>query len=215
MKFIQTIFIVFLCAILPTNAQADGDYNIRVLSHFGKNVKNNFGVSGWLIQPNVVEDPNKHIFIIGPSWDDGKAWVEVMGGGLFNRTTDEDNNLVTKLVPVFSTRFQMTPKFWMEKIKVPLNVWGNFQLINVGDNDNMITYAFLMTNYLIKPFGLVGVETENYFNRGPADGKDNFLAVGPQVVIPYKGLNVIMAYQFHLHENEDDQVWVRTMFNFK
>ena len=103
----------------------------------------------------------------------------------------------------------------MKKTKIPLNLWGNFQLINVGDSENMITYGFLMADYLIKPFGLVGIETENYFNRGPEGAKDNFLAVGPQVVVPYKGLNVIMAYQFHLHENEDDQIWVRTMFNFK
>ena len=42
----------------------------------------------------------------------------------------------------------------------------------------------------------------------------NDIAVGPQIVFPFDGLNVIMSYQLHLDEDTENQMWIRAMYNF-
>ena len=126
----------------------------------------------------------------------------------------EDPAFVTTKV-IQSTRFQMTPKLF----DAPINVWGNLQFIDVT-GDNMIPYLFLNVDYVLADkVALVGIETENYFNK-PApteddpEAKANDIGIGPQIILPFKGVNIIMAYQFHTGENALDQVWVRAMYNF-
>jgi hypothetical protein len=136
-----------------------------------------------------------------------------MLGGVINKGMEDPAFVTTKIVQ--STRFQMTPKFF----DAPINVWGDLEFIDVT-GENMIPYLFLQVNYVLDDkVALIGIETENLFNK-PAptaedpEAKANDIGIGPQLILPFDGLNVIMAYQFHTAENALDQVWVRLMYNF-
>jgi hypothetical protein len=197
-----SLFLLSLFLLSKPTLAADTTYNIRLLSHFNKKVGDkDIGIAGWVITPNAVANSNAKLAIVGPSiYRDGYS-IEMMFGGLFADTTT--------FVPVMSNRFHFSPKFW----KAPYNLWGNLQFVNIADFDNMVSYAFVMADYKVKDIALVGIETENYFNAG-ADEKFNDTSIGPQVVIPYNGVNLIAAYQIHFHENVGDQVWIRAMYHF-
>ena len=198
----KIIVTALMFSFFSSTALAETSYNIRLLSHFNKKIADkDIGIAGWVITPNAVANANAKLAIVGPSLYRNGASFEMMFGGLFADTAT--------FVPVMSNRFHLSPKYW----KGPYNIWGNIQFINFTDFDNMVSYAFVMADYKVSDIALVGIETENYFNTG-ADDKFNDTSIGPQVVIPYNGVNLIMSYQLHLHENVGDQVWVRAMYHF-
>jgi len=187
---------------------------VRLLTHFHKKVTDGgVGVGGWLIMPDVVKAGTTPLFLVGPRYSGKGYWAEFLVGGLVNKGEEDPAFVTTKVIQ--STRFQMTPKLF----DAPINVWGNLQFIDVT-GDNTIPYLFLMADYVLDDkVALIGIETENYFNK-PApteddpDAKANDIGIGPQLILPFKGVNIIMAYQFHTGENALDQVWVRAMYNF-
>jgi hypothetical protein len=186
---------------------------VRLLSHFHKKVDGSLGVGGWLVMPDIVKAGTTPLFLVGPRYSGKGYWAEFMLGGVINKGVEDPAFVTTKVVQ--STRFQMTPKFF----DAPINVWGDLEFIDVT-GDNMMPYLFLQVNYVLdNKVALIGIETENLFNK-PAptaedpEAKANDIGIGPQLVLPFDGLNVIMAYQFHTAENALDQVWIRLMYNF-
>lgn len=198
--------------------------HVRLLTHFHKSMSDSgWGVGGWLIMPDIVKMGTTPLFLVGPRYQGKGYWVEIMAGGLVAPDPDPVNAGYTKAKKVQSTRFQLTPKL----IGSPINVFGNLQFIDIGgehlatEQSTMLTYTFLMADYVLPgKKALIGIETENYFGKlgSEMDGDEfetwNDIAVGPQIVLPFNNLNVIMSYQVHLDEDTEDQVWVRAMHNF-
>ena len=198
--------------------------HVRLLTHFHKSMSDSgWGVGGWLIMPDIVKMGTTPLFLVGPRYQGKGYWVEIMAGGLIAPDPDPVNAGYTKAKKVQSTRFQLTPKL----IGSPINVFGNLQFIDIGgehlatEQSTMLTYTFLMADYVLPgKKALIGVETENYFGKlgSEMDGDEfetwNDIAVGPQIVLPFNNLNVIMSYQVHLDEDTEDQVWIRAMHNF-
>ena len=198
--------------------------SVRLLTHFHKKISDSgWGVGGWIIMPDITKMGTIPLFLVGPRYQAKGAWVEVMAGGLVTPDADPANAGFTKTKTVQSTRLQMTPKYFDS----PINVFGNLQFIDIGgshpvtEQSTMVTYTFLMADYVLGDgAALVGIETENYFGKigSEMDGDElatfNDIAVGPQVVLPFHDLNVIMSYQLHFDENTENQVWVRAMYNF-
>lgn len=186
---------------------------VRLLSHFHKKVDGNLGVGGWLVMPDIVKAGTTPLFLVGPRYSGKGYWAEFMLGGVINKGVEDPAFVTTKVVQ--STRFQLTPKLF----DAPINVWGDLEFIDVT-GENMMPYLFLQVNYVLDDkVALIGVETESLFNK-PAptaedpEAKANDIGIGPQLILPFDGLNVIMAYQFHTAENALDQVWFRLMYNF-
>lgn len=198
--------------------------HVRLLTHFHKKMSDSgWGVGGWIIMPDIVKMGTTPLFLVGPRYQKNGAWVEVMAGGLVAPDLDPANAGYTKTKTVQSTRFQLSPKFFDK----PFNVFGNLQFIDIGgehlatEQSTMLTYTFLMADYVLADGdALIGIETENYFGKigTEMDGEEfatfNDIAVGPQVVFPFKDLNIIMSYQLHLDENTENQMWVRAMYNY-
>jgi len=212
-SMLRQIFICFLLSILPTVAQAEATYHVRLLTHFGKKINDSgLGVGGWLIIPDVTVNPAMPIFLVGPRYQGDGYWVEVMAGPKINKAVLAADPDADPIAWVQSTRFQITPK----ALKKPINVFGNVQFIDVLNSGNVVPYLFCATGYVLpKKAAVIGLETENYLQIPPgADEQFNDLSLGPHVALPFKGVNIIMSYQFHFHENVEDQVWVRAMYNF-
>jgi hypothetical protein len=201
--------------------------HVKLLTHFHKKMSDSgWGVGGWIIMPDIVKMGTTPIFLVGPRYQKNGAWVEVMAGGLVAPDADEANANAgyTKTKTIQSTRFQLSPKFFDK----PFNVFGNLQFIDIGgehlatEQSTMLTYTFLMADYVLADGdALIGIETENYFgkiNAEEMDGEEfatfNDIAIGPQVVFPFKDLNIIMSYQKHFDENTENQMWVRAMYNY-
>ena len=205
MQHYFSLLFSFIILSLSLEARAENTYGVRLLNHTNKTVsESGVGIATWLIVPNVVANPNQQLFLAGPSYTGKGYWVEVMFGPRIDA--------VDSVAWVNSNRFQLTPKFWGK----PINVWGNLQFLDITNPDTMIPYTFLMVDYVLpEKKALIGIESENFYGLPPG-GEETFndISVGPQVVLPYKGLNVIMAYQFHTHENVSDQFWVRAMHHF-
>jgi len=203
-RILAFLFSLSLLAFSP-EAKADPIYGVRLLTHVHKPLtEQGLGIGGWLILPNLPATAQQPIALIGPRYDGDGWWLEVMAGARVDPNPAGGPSISAALVS--SNRFQLTPKFFGK----PVNVWGNLQFIDLtGD---LIPYLFLMGDYVL-PEGkaLIGVETENYFNL-PSGIND--IAVGPQVVLPFGGVNIITAFQFHLDENVPNQVWVRAMYDF-
>ena len=193
---------------------------VRLLTHFHKKFANSdFGIGGWLIMPDLVRSGATPLFLIGPRYNGEGWWAEVMIGGLTKMDPNPVNAGYSDTDFVQSTRFQFTKKALGG---APLNIFGNLQFIDVGEKDDitdegrMKTYTFLMVDYVLpNKVALIGVETENYFGLVDAEGeKYADIGFGPQVVLPFKDLNVIMSYQLHSHENHENMMWFRAMYNF-
>jgi hypothetical protein len=198
--------------------------HVRLLTHFHKKMSDSgWGVGGWIIMPDIANLGTTPIFLVGPRYQAKGAWVEVMAGGLVVPDADPANAGFTKTKMIQSTRFQMSPKYFDS----PINVFGNLQFIDIGgshpatEQSTMLTYTFVMADYVLGDgAALVGIETENYFGKIGAemDGDElatfNDIAVGPQLVLPFNDLNVIMSYQMHFNENTENQMWIRAMYNF-
>lgn len=207
----------------PAEPDPSTQAHVKLLTHFSKTMSDSgWGVGGWIILPDIVKTGTTPLFIVGPRYKGKGYWVEVMGGGLIAPDADPVNAGYTKMKMIQSTRFQFTPKFFGS----PINVFGNLQFIDVGgehlatEQSTMTTYTFLMADYVMPGLFNVGVETENYFGKlgSEMDGDEfetvNDIAVGPQIVFPFDGLNVIMSYQLHLDEDTENQMWIRAMYNF-
>ena len=207
------IALLSLGLFAPSQAQAaDESYGVRLLTHFNKPLtESGFGVGGWLIVPNMVANASQPLFIIGPSYKGKGWWAEFMVGYRIDKDADTG---ATSPAFIQSNRFQLTPKFFKKRIGHPINVWGNLQFIEA--KNWIFPYLFLMVDYAVGGKVLVGVETENYFKPDALPDKlgETDISVGPQIVFPFGGLNIITAYQFHIHENQSNQVWVRAMYNF-
>ena len=198
--------------------------HVRLLTHFHKKMSDSgWGVGGWIIMPDIVKMGTTPLFLVGPRYQAKGAWVEIMAGGLVAPDPDPANAGFTKTKTVQSTRFQMSPKYF----DGPINIFGNLQFIDIGgkhlatEQSTMLTYTFLMADYVLgEGAALVGIETENYFGKigtemdGDKLATFNDIAIGPQLVLPFHDLNVIMSYQLHFDENTENQVWVRAMYNF-
>jgi hypothetical protein len=208
----------------PAEPDPGNQVHVRLLTHFSKTMSDSgWGVGGWLIMPDIVKMGTTPLFLVGPRYKGDGYWVEIMAGGLVAPDPDPVNAGYTKTKTVQSTRFQLTPKL----IGSPINVFGNLQFIDVGgehlvtEQSTMTTYTFLMVDYVLPgKKALIGLETENYFGKlGSEMDGDEFetwddIAIGPQVVLPFQNLNIIMSYQKHLDEDTNDQIWIRAMHNF-
>ena len=198
---------------------------VRLLTHFSKTMTDDgWGVGGWIIMPDVVKMGATPLWLIGPRYKGDGWWLETMLGGLsIAADPDPKNAGFSKTMMVQSNRFQITPK----ALGAPVNVFGNLQFIDVGgehfatEEDTMKVYTFLMVGYAFpEKNAIIGVETENYFNTFTTVGdngkldKFNDVAFGPNIVLPFNGLNIIMSYQLHTHEDVENQMWIRAMYNF-
>jgi len=198
----------------PSQAQAaDEAFGVRLLTHFNKPLTDSgLGVGGWLIVPNMVANAGQPLFIIGPSYKGEDWWAEFMIGYRIDKDAETG---ATSAALIQSNRFQLTPKFFKKRIGHPINLWGNLQFIEA--KNWIFPYLFLMADYAVGGGKvLVGVETENYFKPDslPDTLGETDISVGPQIVFPFGGLNIITAYQVHVAEGKNNQVWVRAMYNF-
>ena len=203
------------CILLffPSISQADPTYSVRLLTHFGKKFNDSgLGIGGWLIIPDVTTNPSMPLFLIGPRYQGDGYWVEAMAGPKINKSILAADANADPIAWVQSTRFQLTPGLF----KKPINVFGNLQFIDITNSGNTVPYFFLASGYVLPgQAAVIGLESENYFRLPPGgDEQFNDISVGPHIALPFKGVNIIMAYQFHIHENVEDQVWVRAMYNF-
>jgi len=209
---LRNLFAVALAMFLSVSPEAraeDPVYGVRLLTHYKKSLtKSGLGVGGWLILPNIAANANNPLFLVGPSYSGKGYWAEAMVG--YRVDPSEEGIPGGDIAMVNSNRFQLTPKFFGK----PVNVWGNLQFIGLN-KDDVIPYLFLMVDYVLPDKrALIGLETENYFNLPGAEGTIDDTAFGPQLVLPFDGLNMIMAYQLHTHDAIPNQVWVRAMYNF-
>ena len=238
---LKKLFALTTAALLSTHAtdayanhepDPEVQANVRLLTHFHKKMGDkNWGVGGWLIMPNIVPaGPAPQLtplFLVGPRYYGDGFWVEVMAGGLIAPDPDANNYEgvnFNRTVPVQSTRFQVTPKAFGK----PINMFGTLQFVDVGgehpvtEQNSTVTYQFLMVDYVLPgKKALIGIETENYFGTIGSELNDdgefetfNDIGIGPQVVFPFENLNILLSYQKHLHDDVDDQIWIRAMHNF-
>ena len=116
-----------------------------------------------------------------------------------------------------SGRFELMPEF----IGAPLRFWGNLQL-NDFMGDEPQPYVVMMADYAILDEQLfVGLESENrlhWMPSKPADGtlekRIHDVSVGPHFMLPFGGLRITSALQFHFHEGVRDQYWLRVEYDF-
>ena len=235
-KFLMSLIALFALASYTPAAHANPEpdpetqVNVRLLTHFHKSFGDGWGVGGWLIMPIIVPNGSAPqltpLFLIGPRYNGKGFWVEAMAGGLVAPDPAANNYPslnYNKTKTVQSTRFQFTPK----AIESPINIFGNLQFIDIGgehpvtEQSTMVAYTFLMVDYVLPgKKALIGIETENYFGKvgSELDGDEfktfNDIAIGPQVVFPFDGLNILLSYQKHVNEDIDDQIWIRAMHNF-
>ena len=197
------LFLVFfgMIALFSTSAFAQAsnpNFNIRPLIHFNKTFgKTNWGVASWVLWPNAVASMETIVAVVGPTYRTNTMYAELMFGG---------NVASRQLIPFIDFRLHLSPRFWKPKIGIPFNLWTNMQLINFT-SDKTLFYAFLMVDYALpKGFALIGLETENFF------GARTDTSLGPQIIIPFKPINFILAYQYHFNTG-DNQIWLRMMIN--
>lgn len=198
---------LFLLALLGTMAfgssnvmaqNSEMTFNVRPLIHFNKTFgKSNWGIASWVLWPNAVASMETIVAVVGPTYRTNAMYAELMfGGNVANR----------KLIPFIDFRLHLSPRFWKPRIGIPFNLWTNLQLINFTSEKTLL-YAFLMVDYALpKGFALIGLETENFF------GAKTDTSLGPQIVIPFKPINFILAYQYHFNTG-DNQIWLRMMIN--
>ena len=63
----------------------------------------------------------------------------------------------------------------------------------------------------------LGIESENYLNKPMDDASTqpiNDFSVGPQLMLPFGGLQVTTALQIHPHEAVRNQYWLRVTYDF-
>ena len=195
-KFITVLAVLFLSTV----AKAD-EFNIRFLLHGHKEIGKGFGMSGWVIAPNITSAPSKWLTVAGPSYD-GQGWnIEAMVGAVVANGQGK---------VLIDARLELTPKLF----GIPLYTWHNFQWINSGGRGTFYWYSQL--DYVLpKGVGLLGAETENSYDF---QAKNGDFSVAPQVVVPFgEHFVLVAAPQFHfnkLGKYTGLQMWFRAVANF-
>lgn len=189
-----TAVVVLLSLVITAPSFAQTNSNIRLLLHGKKQVgKAGFGISGWVVAPNITNAPDKWVSVIGPRYDGNGWWLESMAGTVVQQGTS---------TPLFDFRTSLS-KF------SPFTAWSNIQWIDFTKGTNSSFYGYLQLDYTLSGgIALVGLETENVLFR---EGKD-MLSVGPHIIVPFNYMVIAMVYQFH--KDEDNQFWTRMVVNF-
>ena len=184
------------------------DHSVRFQTHFHQPLlENGLGMAGWVVLPDVIKLSTSTLFLIGPRYDGQGWWLEGMAGGLM---TPGDP---TSHPWVLSGRFEFSPR----ALNAPLRLWANLQLNDVTGG-TFQPYALVALNVaLLEEKIFLGIESENYLNKPMDDASTqpiNDFSVGPQLMLPFGGLQVTTALQIHPHEAVRDQYWLRVMYDF-
>jgi hypothetical protein len=196
----KKIIVVLVLMFVPNMVKAD-EFNVRLLVHGHKEIREGFGVAGWVIAPNITSAPNKWLVIAGPRYE-GQGWnIELLAGAVIV------NGVGKALV---DTRLELTPKLF----NLPIYTWHNLQWIASGGKGTLYWYSQL--DYVLpKGIGLLGVEIENSYDLEARSGD---FSVAPHAVLPLGDhFALIAAPQFHFSEvgkYTGFQMWVRTVVNF-
>ena len=199
MKTLKIIILISspILFIAPLSAQNRADYQFRPSVHVQLPVgTNGLGVAGWLIMPNLLEQPRPKIYAAG-GWliKEKNSWQEFMAGGLFCA----DGSVQPAL------NFRTYSSF----IKAGgLDFYSGFML----RPDRAIVDPYV--TYPIGQFRL-GLETE--LTAGLEAGVNNSARLGPRlsIKIPKTSLTFATSALFDVKGGKGDTV-VRTylLFNF-
>lgn len=194
---------VYRLFLYPQEAKADTSYNMRLLVHGHRAIgENGWGVTGWVVAPNITSKPNKWCGMVGVRYDWIGVHLEVMVGALI------ENGVGWSRLDI---RWGLDPKI----LGIPLVIWNNEQVVDLSLKNRYI-YSYLRVVYVLpQELGMVGAETENLnFNNKPDD-----YSVGVHAVIPIAGPFVLIpAYQWHFTPGEGytgGQFWIRVLLDFK
>ncbi len=189
---------------------SESHHGVRLQTHFHKPLLDSgWGVGGWVALPDIIGQSTSTLFLIGPNYAGEGWWVEGLMGGIMPAGDPITHPWV------LSGRFEFTPV----AINAPVRIWGNIQLIDLM-GDAIVPYTMFMVDYVVADGKvLLGLETENSFNRPAAEDSNanasiTDASIGPQIVFPFKGLNVTAAYQIHFHESVANQYWLRVTYTF-
>lgn len=190
----HSIFFLLILSFVIVSPAFAQTYNFRLLFHGTKEVSDGFGIAAWIACPNMTNNSQKWLVVAGPSYNyqnkqEKTRWgIEVMGG------TFVEKGIST---PLLDVRVCYDDE--------DLSRFINVQWIDPGKSN--LFYVFADINYALPlKIGKIGIETENNFS-----GSKNDLSAGPHLIIPFNGLTLVTAYQFH---DRNDQIWCRAIVNF-
>lgn len=179
----KLFFVLFIT--LPLLAEAQTASNFRILLHSTKTINGNFGIAGWVVAPNITNNPQKWVGIAGVRYETESFWAEFMGGAINERSN---------LTGLLDARQNFT------QLK-PITFWANEEW-TFGQARSF--YFYIQADYWIAEIFAAGIETENTVLK--KNGEDN-LSYGPHIVLPIGKMTLIGAYQYHNKSN--DQFWMR------
>jgi len=149
------------------------------------------GLSGWVIAPDIGNDPTKWVTLAGLRVVNDVLSLEFHGGLL--KAGDGTAHLL-------DVRFGAAPK------NSRLSHWSNVQLImdpsGEGGGGLYFYHQYDLSIWLVA----IGLENENLFTREAAG-----IATGPHLVIPLGSLTIVMALQFDMAHAE--YFWTRAVLN--
>ena len=175
----KIIFLFAVIIITVSNVYAEVPTQSRVLFHGTRQISENWGMAGWSIFPNIVQD-TKNLIVTGPRYSYNNGWVEMLAGKII--TADGNSTLYN--IRTFSKH-------------LPVHIWGEIEYFP----KDKTMYWFLQTDLPIniagKFIGKIGLETENVHQP---DQKSN-LGVGPHIIVPVaKNMTIIFAHQWRYQE---------------
>lgn len=161
--------------------------NTKILLH-GASKEQGWGTAGWVILPNLGNGTTPTIVVAGARYTTPKWWLETMTGAL---VIDHE---ARALLDVRASYDRLAP----------IHFWSNAQVFP----DDGQGYLYVDSNVDISPSFKLGFESENQFFP---DAIDDW-SIGPRMVVPFDGLALIAAHQWH--SDGSQLLWLRAVVNF-
>ena len=201
-----------MAAESETKTSEGADHKVRLQTHFHKPLTDTgWGVGGWVVLPDLIGQTTSTLFLIGPRYEGDGWWMEGLAGGLMTPVDPVAHPWV------LSGRFEFMPS----ALNGPFRIWGNIQLNDVTGEAFQPSALFMFDYALMDEKIFLGIETENHINvpvvawNGEITGKTiNDFSIGPQMMLPFGGLTITTAFQFHPEESVRHQYWLRVMYDF-
>lgn len=196
-SFLAVLVTLGIGSLFAEAASAQTSGNVRLLLHGTSQTDSTFGVSGWVIAPNVTNAPDKWLAVIGPRYNGSGWWLEVMGGTVVQQG---------KSTPLIDVRANLG--------KVgPFTAWTNVEWIDFTKGSGSAAYLYFeidLPQIDVPLIGsvLAGLETENLFEFS---GNDD-VSAGIHLKTPLGKMVVVTAYQ--LHFAGENQLWTRVVIDF-
>jgi len=187
---ITAMLVIVLAVVASAQLQSNTKLVFNTNKQFSE-TNENWQVNGSMIMPNP--GAMVAVTIAGPRYEvKDKWWIAVHPGILSVEKNCQSLIDIRGSLDAFD----------------PIHIWGDVEYFPKTGN----WYTYLDVNYRLPAIGLIGLETEN--DHFPSK-KDNW-GIGPRVVLPFASGRyvIISSYQFHLDNDFDDCIWVRSIFNF-